>query len=171
MTVEIAPVEGHADVLNGKVKWFNASKGFGFVTVAGIETDFLLHQQILRNTGRETIAEDAMVEFKYADSATGFRITKIVSIEAPMDPNAQYMDGDPDNVSAQRFPARVKWFDTKNAYGFVNCYGNDEDVFVGSSVLKRSALQELKVGEALCIQISEVDGRKSVYRIHDWISS
>jgi CspA family cold shock protein len=156
--------------LSGTVKWFDTSKGFGFVTVPGFDADFLLHQNVLHDVGCITILDGAGVEFKYAYSANGFRITEIVSVILPQDPVDHEADDVPGYVSDQSVPARVKWFDANKGYGFVNRFGYEEDVFIGASVLKKFGLRELNAGEALCIQISELEGRKSVYRIHDWPS-
>ncbi|WP_235227379.1 cold shock domain-containing protein, partial [Octadecabacter dasysiphoniae] len=129
-------------ILSGKVKWFDASKGFGFITVPGFEADFLLHQNVLHDIGRDTIIDETVVEFKYSYSANGLRTTEIVSMILPQDPI------DHDDVAAlgevcdQRVPARVKWFDGQKGYGFVNRYGDGEDIFIGANILKRCGLRE-----------------------------
>ena len=155
--------------LGGMVKWFDSSKGFGFVVVDGIDKDFLLHGHVLQAFGRTSIVEGSAISFHYEHSASGLKITELLSIKAPEAIEDEYTVTEPEHVSEQKVPARVKWFDGKKGYGFVNEYGSDEDIFVGQAVLKSCAMQDLKMGEAICIQIAQTNGRKSVHCIHDWL--
>ena len=47
----------------GQVKWFDITRGFGFVAVPGFSEDFLLHQHVLTTFGRTSIAEGSRIEF------------------------------------------------------------------------------------------------------------
>ena len=155
--------------VTGQVKWFDSARGFGFVAVPGFAADFLLHQHVLTSFGRTSIADGSTVAFDYENSATGLRIVKVLAVEAPNDDLDPFLTATPEQVFDEKVPARVKWFDVKKGYGFVNRYGSNEDIFVGLNVLRKSTLGDLQVGEALCIQIAETEGRKSVYRIHSWV--
>lgn len=155
----------------GVVKWFDASKGFGFLLVPGFDAEFLLHRNVLRDYGQDSVADGASIEFKYAEQANGLRVVEIRSIAGTVR-SIEYEDlVHPDRVWEDFVPARVKWFDRTKGYGFINRYGCAEDVFVGSDVLKRNGLQELSFGQALCVQICEARGRKRVHAIQDWPAS
>lgn len=159
-----------SDVMAGTVKWYDARKGFGFVVVPGCHSDFLLHENALANFGRSSIAEGSSVEFVFAHTTTGFKVVELISI-APPDETEQYPAEEPvDYVFDDLVPARVKWFDQNKGYGFVNEFGSVEDIFIGIGVLRRSSRKALQNSEAICIQIAERAGRKTVYRIHDWSS-
>jgi CspA family cold shock protein len=49
-------------------------------------------------------------------------------------------------------PARVKWFDKAKGFGFVNAFGESDDVFVHMEVLHACGLSDLQPGEAVCIR-------------------
>jgi len=92
----------------------------------------------------------------------------VVCIVSPEDAYEPTFDFVPSNISTKAVPARVKWFDPNAGYGFVNTYGSNNDIFIGLDVLRRSILGEIREGQALNIQTAENQGRKFVYRIHDW---
>ena len=43
--------------LTGTIKWFDPVKGFGFIVSDEIDTDILLHANVLRNFGQSSIAD------------------------------------------------------------------------------------------------------------------
>ena len=47
----------------GRVKWFNDQKGFGFITVAGEERDVFVHYTAITGSGFRSIQENQLVEF------------------------------------------------------------------------------------------------------------
>ena len=49
--------------LCGVVKWFDQSKGFGFIVADGTQDDILLHANVLRNFGQSSVADNAWIEF------------------------------------------------------------------------------------------------------------
>ena len=154
--------------LTGVVKWFDPFRGFGFVLVSGFEDEFLLHLNVLRDFGKENAADGATIQFKYAKQENGLRVVEILSLTGTVR-SIEYEDlVHPDRVAKEFVPARVKWFERTKGYGFVNCYGSPEDVFIGSDILKRNGLKELNLGQALDVRICEARGRKRVYEIRDW---
>ena len=52
----------------GKVKWFNAEKGFGFISVEG-ENDVFVHFSAIQTEGFKTLEEGQDVEFEIVDGA------------------------------------------------------------------------------------------------------
>jgi len=57
-------------VKNGTVKWFNAEKGFGFISVEG-EDDVFVHFSAIESDGYKTLEEGQQVEFDVVDGAKG----------------------------------------------------------------------------------------------------
>jgi CspA family cold shock protein len=49
-------------------------------------------------------------------------------------------------------PARVKWFDKQKGFGFVNVFGNSEDVFVHMETVRRCGFQDLSSGEGMAVR-------------------
>ena len=56
--------------MSGKVKWFNETKGFGFIERDGGK-DVFVHFSAIRGEGFKTLAEGQAVEFDLADSPRG----------------------------------------------------------------------------------------------------
>jgi CspA family cold shock protein len=61
----------------GKVKWFNDSKGYGFIEYEG-GPDVFVHFSALTGEGYRTLAEGANVEFEVVTDAKGPRADKVV---------------------------------------------------------------------------------------------
>ena len=54
----------------GQVKWFNAEKGFGFISVEG-EEDVFVHFSAIQSDGYKTLEEGQEVEFEIVDGTKG----------------------------------------------------------------------------------------------------
>jgi CspA family cold shock protein len=57
-------------MVQGRVKWFNDSKGYGFIEVEGAE-DVFVHHTAIEGEGFKTLAEGEMVEFEIAQGDKG----------------------------------------------------------------------------------------------------
>lgn len=55
----------------GKVKWFNAEKGYGFITPDGGGADVFAHYSAIQATGFRTLEEEQRVEFEIAQGPKG----------------------------------------------------------------------------------------------------
>jgi len=55
----------------GSVKWFNDSKGFGFITPEGGQTDCFVHHSAIQGGGFKTLAEGERVEFDVVQGKKG----------------------------------------------------------------------------------------------------
>lgn len=56
--------------MQGRVKWFNAEKGFGFIEVEGGE-DVFVHFSAIMSDGYRTLDEAQLVEFEIVDGDKG----------------------------------------------------------------------------------------------------
>ncbi|CAH2214077.1 cold-shock protein [Tepidibacter aestuarii] len=54
----------------GTVKWFNAEKGYGFLSIEGGE-DVFVHFSAIEGDGYKTLEEGQQVEFEVVDGARG----------------------------------------------------------------------------------------------------
>lgn len=151
--------------VNGVVKWFDPSKGYGFVVSDDGGPDILLHVNVLRNFGQSSVADGAKVELVTHRTDRGVQAVEIVSISPPLREDstvlADFVDID-DVVLTQTplQPARVKWFDKGKGFGFANVFGKDADVFLHVEVLRQSGLADLQPGEALAMRV--IDGKRGL---------
>lgn len=65
--------------LIGKVKWFNDSKGYGFIEQEGGK-DIFVHYTAIQGEGFKTLAEGQKVEFEIIEGAKGPQATKVVKL-------------------------------------------------------------------------------------------
>ncbi len=58
--------------IKGNVKWFNESKGFGFITPEDGSKDVFVHFSAIQTNGFKTLAEGQRVEFEITNGARPF---------------------------------------------------------------------------------------------------
>lgn len=149
--------------VHGRVKWFDAGKGFGFIIADEGGGDILLHANVLRNFGQSSVAEGAGIVVDVQETTRGVQAVEVLSIEPPVGagppPLADLDAAQGLDLSTQPLePARVKWFDKAKGFGFANVFGSPEDVFIHIEVLRMSGFADLMPGEAIGLRI--VDGRR-----------
>lgn len=62
--------------MQGKVKWFNQEKGFGFI-VGEDEKEYFVHYSQIRQEGFKTLEESVAVEFEAISSDKGFQARNV----------------------------------------------------------------------------------------------
>ena len=149
--------------VTGQVKWFDPSKGFGFVVADLGGPDILLHANVLRNFGQGSVVDGSAIEIIVQDTQRGLQATQVLSITPPQSdtsvPLRDMVEFTPEDIAQRPIePARVKWFDKAKGFGFANIFGNHEDVFIHVEVLRRSGLSDLQSGEAVGLRL--VDGER-----------
>ena len=63
--------------MTGKVKWFNAEKGYGFITTEDGK-DVFVHYSQIASDGYKTLDEGQAVEFEINDGPKGPQATNVV---------------------------------------------------------------------------------------------
>ncbi len=66
--------------VKGSVKWFNESKGFGFITPENSDKDVFVHFSAIQSSGFKTLTEGQTVEFEITDGAKGPSATNVVPL-------------------------------------------------------------------------------------------
>ena len=65
--------------LTGRVKWFNDSKGYGFIEQEG-GRDIFVHYTAIQGEGFKSLAEGQKVEFEIIEGAKGPQATNVVKV-------------------------------------------------------------------------------------------
>jgi CspA family cold shock protein len=146
--------------VDAKVKWFNASKGFGFVTMADGTQDAFLPMAILRRAGFEDVREGASITCEVSPGAKGPLVTNVLNI----DNSTAVAAGDGFDRRPQRpatvMEGAVKWFEPDKGYGFISPDGGGKDVFIHITALRRSGVNTLGPGQR--VRVDVVDGKKGL---------
>ena len=66
----------------GRVKWFNSSKGYGFIESNDGSKDVFVHYSAIQDKGYKSLNEGDMVEFETTDGPKGPQATKVVKVAA-----------------------------------------------------------------------------------------
>jgi CspA family cold shock protein len=165
--------EGALRVVNGRVKWFDASKGFGFIVGEESDGDILLHANVLRNFGQGSVADNARMIVRVQKTARGSQATEVIEIAPPEDDERAPIEdlGESDMAAIAALPleaARVKWFDKVKGFGFANVFGRPEDVFIHIEVLRRSGFADLGPGEAIGLRVIEGKRGRMAAQVTSW---
>ena len=155
--------ENEPETVQGRVKWFDPGKGFGFIVSDDAGGDILLHANVLRNFGQSSVADGAGITVKVQKTARGVQAVEVLDIALPVGAILPHADDESPRMLEEVAmlplePARVKWFDKDKGFGFANVYGRTEDVFIHVEVLRISGFADLQAGEAVCLRI--VDGKR-----------
>ncbi|WP_168195817.1 transcription antiterminator/RNA stability regulator CspE [Nissabacter sp. SGAir0207] len=67
-------------MMKGQVKWFNESKGFGFITPADGSKDVFVHFSAIQGNGFKTLAEGQNVQFSIENGAKGPSAANVTAI-------------------------------------------------------------------------------------------
>ena len=62
----------------GKVKWFNESKGYGFIEPEGGGRDVFVHFSAIQGDGYKTLSEGQMVEFEIIQGEKGPQASNVL---------------------------------------------------------------------------------------------
>ncbi len=139
--------------VTGSMKWFDATRGFGFLVSEAVEGDILLHFSVLREHGRRSLPEGALVECVPMRLDRGLQVRRILSIDlgqavqpasTPRRSTGSELDRKALTEAAGGFePVEVKWFNRVKGYGFLSRIGQDDsDVFVHMETVRRGGLTE-----------------------------
>ncbi len=63
----------------GKVKWFNDAKGFGFIELEPGGGDVFVHYSVIDMDGFKTLREGQLVEYEAVEGPKGYSATKVVN--------------------------------------------------------------------------------------------
>ena len=160
---DASPGECHA----GTVKWFDVTRGFGFVVADDPAIgDILVHFSVLVDHGRRSLPEGARVECDIVRRERGAQARAILSIDlsGAIEPRRPARSADDSDARSRLIeaagpfePVCVKWFNRVKGYGFLVRPDASGDIFVHMETLRHAGINEVEPDQPLRARIVERD--------------
>ena len=134
----------------GTIKWFDASKGYGFIVPDNGLPDILLHVTVLRAGGFQTAYEGARLHCEVLKRQKGMQAYRILSMDESTAihpsqlPQRTHVIVTPESDWVR---AEVKWFNRLRGFGFLTRGEGTEDIFCHMETLRRFGFTELRPGQ------------------------
>jgi CspA family cold shock protein len=151
--------------VRGQVKWFNPSKGYGFVQMSDGTGDVFLHGTVLGRIGLSSVQPGETLEVRVAPGQRGSQVIEVLSVDSSTAvPSRSSRAGLKPPSARQPFEAgvqeagTVKWYNARKGFGFVVRDSGGKDVFVHASALQLAGLASLNEGQRVLMGV--VEGRK-----------
>ena len=140
---------------SGTIKWFDASKGYGFIAPDNGLADILLHVTCLRAGGYQTAYEGARVHCQVLKRPKGLQAFRILNLDESTAilpsqlPQRTHVMVEPESGWER---ALVKWFNRVRGFGFLTTGESTPDIFVHMDTLRRFGFTELRPGQIVQVR-------------------
>jgi CspA family cold shock protein len=165
-TINVEGEQAGLDLIevSGTIKWFDVSKGYGFVVPDDGGADILLHVTTLRRSGFQTAYEGARIVCEAQKRLKGMQVFRVVGIDESTAIHPAQSAAARTHVqvtpSSGYEIAIVKWFNRVKGFGFLTRGEGTDDIFLHMETVRRYGLAELKPGDSVLVRYG--DGPKGL---------
>ena len=131
----------------GTVKWFNRTKGFGFIRPDGGDRDVFVHISDVQRASLVTLSEGQELSYETAVRKGKTSAVDLTFSGAIIPSDSGEGSGDED--SSARQTGTVSWYEDSKGFGFIGPDAGGRDVFVHKTAVGRSGLGTLKEGDRI----------------------
>jgi CspA family cold shock protein len=126
------------------VKWYNPTKGFGFVQPTDGSPDAFMHVSVVERSGLNSLPQGATIICDLCTGQKGPQVAAVHRVESM--PEAPPHD---EGGEASEVDGTVKFYNGEKGFGFVVPDGGGKDVFVSARVLERAGIRDLEPDQRL----------------------
>ena len=166
------------------VKWFNATKGFGFVTPEDGSPDAFLHASALQLLGHDSLPEGATITCDLSRGPKGPQVATLTDVDLSTASASPRSDSRPrrddsygggygggfggggfsgggfgggyaEDGPEETVDGTVKWFNSSKGFGFIAPASGGKDIFVHIRALERSGVAMLADGEQVRVTVRQ----------------
>jgi CspA family cold shock protein len=162
--------------LAGKIKWFNRSKGFGFIIPNDGGGDVFLPLSALERSGHGEAPDGASIVFEWTQGPKGRAVAQVLELDAstatPRAPRENRFRGggsgggggeregyrdsyDEQGGATESLDGVVKWYDPARGFGFILPNDGSKDIFVHVTALRRSGIEMLEPGQPVRMMVAQ----------------
>ncbi len=143
------------------LKWFNGTKGFGFVVPEDQSFDAFIHITTLQQAGLNAIGEGAILMCTIFDGPKGKQVKQVLEVLEAGDINLMPQDTDEDGTTSMG--GLVKWYKPEKGFGFIIPDDGMKDIFIHKTLLDKLQIEELEAGMRVRVTLKAVEkGREAV---------
>jgi CspA family cold shock protein len=154
--VKIGDVAASVVELAGVIKWFDVSKGYGFIVPDNGMPDILLHVTCLRRDGFQVAYEGVRVVVEVLQRPRGLQALRILSMDESTAVHPAQTPRPRTHVTVTATSglerAQVKWFNRRRGFGFLTRGEGAPDIFVHVETLRPFGLTELRPGQFVLVR-------------------
>ncbi len=149
--------------VRARLKWFNSTKGFGFIVPEEDPCDAFIHITTLQQAGIHSLGEGATLNCHIVKGPKGALVTEVIEMldegVAPA-PLSHRAEGDDEII--ETMTGTVKWYKPDKGFGFIIPEDGLKDVFVHKTCLDKHDMSILIPGQRVCMTVRSVPKGREV---------